>query len=385
MPGAAEPSQRAHPLMRKREAQAATTQMGRLGAEDPARSSGAPPLAEIANGWRHTALLTGVASHPRRVVVTGAAGFIGSHLCERLLALGHQVVGIDSFSDYYERSRKEENLEDFRAHPDFTFEELDLVDADLRQVLRGAGVVYHLAGQPGVRPSWGEQFDRYVRDNVLATQRLLESLKDTPIDRLVFAGSSSVYGDAEMFPTKESALPRPVSPYGVTKLAAEHLALLYTKNFGLPVVSVRYFTVYGPRQRPDMAFARFMQALVDGEPIEVYGDGEQTREFTYVSDAVDGTIKAATADVAGQVFNLGGGSRVTVNRVLATLEDISRIKAKRKTLPAAPGDPRHTGASINLARERFGWEPRVSLREGLTKQWEWFQASRRRQGMAEAR
>jgi UDP-glucose 4-epimerase len=208
---------------------------------------------------------------------------------------------------------------------------------------------------------------------------LLESLKELPVDRLVFAGSSSVYGDAEMFPTKETALPRPVSPYGVTKLAAEHLTLLYTKNFGLPVVSVRYFTVYGPRQRPDMAFSRFMQALVEGDPIEVFGDGEQTREFTYVSDAVEGTIKAATADVVGQVVNLGGGSRVTINRVLATLEDISRAKARRKTLPAAPGDPRHTGASINLARERLGWEPRVSLREGLTKQWEWFQASRSRE------
>ena len=325
-----------------------------------------------------------MAAQSQKVVVTGAAGFIGSHLCERLLALGHHVVGIDSFTDYYERSRKEENLAELRAHPDFNFEELDLVDADLRPALLGTRVVYHLSGQPGVRPSWGEQFDRYVRDNVLATQRLLEHLKDTPIDRLVFAGSSSVYGDAEMFPTKESALPRPVSPYGVTKLAAEHLALLYAKNFGLPVVSVRYFTVYGPRQRPDMAFALFLQALVDGDPIEIFGDGEQSREFTYVSDAVEGTIKAATADVVGQVFNLGGGSRVTVNRVLATLEDISRIKAKRKTLPAAPGDPRHTGASINLARERLGWEPRVSLREGLTKQWEWFQASRRQQGIAAA-
>ena len=318
-----------------------------------------------------------MAAQSQKVVVTGAAGFIGSHLCERLIELGHHVVGVDSFTDYYERSRKEENLAELKANPDFTFEELDLVDADLRPALRGARVVYHLAGQPGVRPSWGEQFDRYVRDNILATQRLLEHLKETPIDRLVFAGSSSVYGDAEMFPTKESALPRPVSPYGVTKLAAEHLALLYAKNFGLPVVSVRYFTVYGPRQRPDMAFALFMQALVDGDPIEIFGDGEQSREFTYVSDAVEGTIKAATADVVGQVFNLGGGSRVTVNRVLATLEDISRIKAKRKTLPAAPGDPRHTGASINVARERLGWEPRISLREGLTRQWEWFQSARR--------
>src|SRR5713101_8217744 len=319
-----------------------------------------------------------------KAVVTGAAGFIGSHLSERLLADGHEVVCIDCFTDYYRRARKEQNLEVARSHRSFSFEELDLVDADLTAALEGVDVVYHLAGQPGVRPSWGHQFDRYTRDNIIATQRLLEQLKGSRLKRLVFAGSSSVYGDAEMFPTKESALPRPVSPYGVTKLAAEHLALLYAKNFGLPAVSVRYFTVYGPRQRPDMAFARFMQALVDGDAIEVFGDGEQTREFTYVSDAVEGTIRAATADVVGQVFNLGGGSRVTVNRVLATLEDISRIKTKRKTLPAAPGDPRHTGASINLARESLGWEPRVSLREGLTKQWEWFQASRSRQGIAEA-
>jgi nucleoside-diphosphate-sugar epimerase len=307
-----------------------------------------------------------------RVVVTGAAGFIGSHLSERLLADGHDVVGIDSFADYYDRSRKEQNLEKPRSNSRFQFEAADLVDADLAPLLDGAAVVYHLAGQPGVRPSWGNQFDRYVRDNVIATQRLLEALKDAPIKRFVFAGSSSVYGDAERFPTKETALPRPVSPYGVTKLAAEHLTLLYTRNFGIPAVSVRYFTVYGPRQRPDMAFSRFMQAMTAGEDIEVFGDGEQTREFTYVSDAVDGTIKASTADVVGQIFNLGGGSRVTLNKVLATLEEISGLSVRRQNLPAAPGDPRHTGASINLARERLGWEPRVSLHEGLTQQWEWF-------------
>jgi len=310
-----------------------------------------------------------------RVVVTGAAGFIGSHLSERLLAAGHEVVGIDSFADYYEKARKEQNLETSRSNDRFHFAAADLVDADLDPLLDGAAVVYHLAGQPGVRPSWGNLFDRYVRDNVIATQRLLEALKEAPIKRLVFAGSSSVYGDAERFPTKETALPRPVSPYGVTKLAAEHLTLLYTRNFGIPAVSVRYFTVYGPRQRPDMAFSRFMQAMTAGEDIEVFGDGEQTREFTYVSDAVDGTIKASTADVVGQIFNLGGGSRVTVNKVLATLEEISGLSVRRQNLPAAPGDPRHTGASINLARERLGWEPRVSLREGLARQWEWFQAT----------
>ena len=310
-----------------------------------------------------------------RVVVTGVAGFIGSHLSERLLAAGHEVVGVDCFADYYARARKEQNLDKSRSHDRFHFEAADLVDADLAPMLDGADVVYHLAGQPGVRPSWGNQFDRYVRDNVIATQRLLEALKDAPIKRFVFAGSSSVYGDAERFPTKETALPRPLSPYGVTKLAAEHLTNLYTRNFGIPAVSVRYFTVYGPRQRPDMAFSRFMQAMTAGDDIEVFGDGEQTREFTYVSDAVDGTIKASTADVVGQIFNLGGGSRVTVNQVLATLEEISGLSIRRQNLPAAPGDPRHTGASINLARERLGWEPRVSLAEGLAKQWEWFRTT----------
>jgi len=313
---------------------------------------------------------------PTRVVVTGAAGFIGSHLCERLLGDGHEVIGIDSFSDYYERGRKEQNLETLRRDGRFTLEELDLVAADLSKPLRGAKVVFHLAGQPGVRPSWGGHFDRYVQDNIVATQRLLEALREVAVQRLVFASSSSVYGDAEMFPTKETALPRPVSPYGMTKLAAEHLTFVYLRNFGIPATSLRYFTVYGPRQRPDMAFVRFMDALVASHEIEIYGDGEQTREFTFVSDAVDGTVKAASADVVGQIVNLGGGSRVTVNRVLATLEDISRLQARRKFLPAAPGDPRHTGASINVARERLGWEPRVALREGLTKQWQWFQETR---------
>ena len=319
-----------------------------------------------------------------RVVVTGAAGFVGSHLSDRLLADGHDVVGIDSFSDYYERSRKQRNLEAALQNPRFALEEIDLVDADLRKVLRGAGVVFHLAGQAGVRPSWGDHFDRYVQDNIVATQRLLETLRGSDLQRLVFASSSSVYGDAEMFPTRETALPRPVSPYGMTKLAAEHLAFVYLRNFNVPATSLRYFTVYGPRQRPDMAFFRFMEALVGGEEIEVFGDGEQTREFTYVGDAVDGTFKAASADVIGQIVNLGGGSRVTVNRVLATLEEITGLHARRKQLPAAPGDPRHTGASINVARERLGWEPRVSLRDGLTRQWEWFQNSRESVGSSGA-
>lgn len=312
-----------------------------------------------------------IASRPRRVVVTGAAGFIGSHLCERLLDAGHEVVGIDSFTDYYERDRKLANISQAASHSRFALDEMDLVDGPLSRTLRGAGVVFHLAGQPGVRPSWGSQFDRYVHDNIVATQRLLEAVREVPIERFVFASSSSVYGDAEGFPTKESALPRPVSPYGMTKLAAEHLSFLYMRNFGIPVTALRYFTVYGPRQRPDMAFHRFMRALIEGRQIEVYGDGEQTREFTYVSDAVDGTVKAASADVVGRVINLGGGSRVSINRVLNTLEEISQVKVKRTRLPVAPGDPRHTGASINLARQKLGWEPRVALHEGLSRQWHW--------------
>ena len=312
-----------------------------------------------------------------RVVVTGAAGFIGSHLCERLLAEGHEVVGIDSFSDYYARPVKEQNVEASRSHSRFSLLETDLVDADLPRAVDGAQVVFHLAGQEGARPSWGDHFNRYVHDNIVATQKLLEALRETAVQRLVFASSESVYGDAEMFPTKESALPRPVSPFGMTKLAAEHLAMVYMRNFGIPVISLRYFTVYGPRQRPDMAFARFMDALVEDEEIEIYGDGEQTREFTYVSDVIEGTLKAASADVAGQIINLGGGSRVTLNRVLDTLEDVSRMKARRRYVPAAPGDLRHTGASINVARDRLEWEPRVSLREGLGRQWAWFRAKSR--------
>jgi len=311
-----------------------------------------------------------------RAVVTGAAGFIGSHLCERLLADGHEVVGIDSFSEFYERPLKERNLAVALENSNFALEELDLHHAYLRKVLRGADVVFHLAGLDGVSPSWGEHFDRYVEDNVVATQRLLEAIRGEKTGRLVFASSSSVYGEAEMLPTKESAVPRPSSPFGMTKLAAEHLAFVYMRSFGLALTSLRYFTVYGPRQRPDMAFVRFMKALVDGAEIEIFGDGEQTRDFTYVSDTVDATVRAASADVGGQIVNIGGGSRVTVNRVLDTLEEITGLQARRKLLPAAPGDPRHTGASINLAREKLAWEPRVSLRDGLSRQWSWFEETR---------
>ena len=217
------------------------------------------------------------------------------------------------------------------------------------------------------------EFGEYLRDNVLATQRLLEALVASPVKRFVCAGSSSVYGEAERLPTKETVVPRPLSSYGVTKLAAENLVQLYGRNFGLPVTTLRYFTVYGPRQRPDMAISRFMRALVRGDEIEINGDGEQTRDFTFVDDAVAATVRSATAEVAGDVLNIGGGSRSTINGVLAALEEISGKKVCRRYMPAAAADQRHAAASINLARERLGWEPRVSLVTGLSSQWAWFQ------------
>jgi nucleoside-diphosphate-sugar epimerase len=307
-----------------------------------------------------------------RVVVTGAAGFIGSHLVERLLASGHDVVGIDGFTDYYARSAKERNLEQARADERFTFMSVDLAEDDLSGALEGADFVYHLAGRPGVRAAL-MQFDQYWRENVVATQRLLEAARGTKIKKLVYAGSSSVYGDAEVFPTAETALPAPLSPYGVTKLAGEHLAYVYWKNFGVPAVRLRYFSVYGPRMRPDLMLAKAMRAAYDGTVFDVYGDGEQTREFTYVTDAVDGTILAGQRGAAGDLYNLGGGSSVTVNHVLDLLAEVSGRAIERRHVERQPGDHRRAGASITRARIQLGWEPRTPLREGLAAQWRWFE------------
>ena len=319
------------------------------------------------------------ASHARagkaiRAVVTGAAGFIGSHLCDRLLADGHDVVGIDCFRDYYPRALKEHNLAQAREFSRFSFRHLDLVEEDLRWILEGADVVFHLAGRSGLGVSQTREFaGQYMRDNVLATQRLLEALVAKPVKRLVFAGSFSVYGEAERLPTRETAVPRPLSSYGVTKLAAENLVHLYGRNFGLSVTTLRYFTVYGPRQRPDMAISRFMRALVRGNEIEINGDGEQSRDFTFVDDVVAATVCAATADAGGDVLNIGGGSRVTINALLTALEEISGRRSRRRHLPVSLAEQRHSGASINLARQRLDWEPRVGLRTGLARQWQWFQ------------
>jgi UDP-glucuronate 4-epimerase len=290
---------------------------------------------------------------------------------DRLLDDGHEVVGIDCFTDYYARSAKERNIAGALASSRFTFRMVDLAADDLVPVLDGVQVVYHLAGRPGVRAAL-MQFDQYWRENVIATQRLLEAVKGCDLKCLVYAGSSSVYGDAEVFPTAETALPAPLSPYGVTKLAGEHLAYVYWKNYQVPAVRLRYFSVYGPRMRPDLMLARSMLAMYDGDTFDVYGDGEQTREFTYVADAVEGTMLAAERGARGDLYNLGGGSSVTVNHVLDLLSETSGRQLKRRHVERQPGDHRRAGASITRARIELGWEPRTSLREGLDEQWRWF-------------
>ena len=310
-----------------------------------------------------------------RTVVTGAAGFVGSHLCDRLLQDGHQVAGIDCFSDYYSRTLKERNLESARRQRNFALHELDLVEDDLRLAVAGADVVFHLAGRSGIRPGRRNPFDHYLKDNVVATQRLLDALSGVSVKRLVYAGGWSVYGDADNVPTKESSVPQPLTWDGITKLAGEHLVRQHSGSYGLPVVCLRYFTVYGPRQRPDMAVARFMKALADGDDVEIFGDGEQTRDFTFISDVVAATVRAAFAGVDGMVLNIGGGSRATINQVLRRLEEITGATVRRRHISATAGDQRHSTASINLARTHLGWEPRVSLSEGLLKQWGWFRES----------
>ena len=304
-------------------------------------------------------------------LVTGAAGFIGSHLCEALVARGFDVTGVDCFTDYYDPALKRRNVAGLLQGPRFRLLELDLSSADLAALPDAPRYVFHQAAQPGVRASWGAEFADYARHNVLATQRLLERYKGKAVERVVVASSSSVYGDAEKLPTGEGDLPRPFSPYGVTKLAAEHLALLYARNFGMPAVALRYFTVYGPRQRPDMGFNRFVAALLHGRPIGVYGDGEQTRDFTYIADAVEANLAAAERGVPGRAYNVGGGSRVSVNRVLETLGKIAGRAPEVTHGAPQPGDPRDTGADIARARADLGWSPKVRLEDGLARQYAW--------------
>ena len=302
-----------------------------------------------------------------RCLVTGAAGFIGSQLAERLAEQGDEVVGIDNFLDSYPREVKEDRANWIRGVEGIRFIEGDLMEADLEALLEGVEVVFHQAAQAGVRASWGASFEVYTRNNILATQRLLEACKARPIRRFVYASSSSVYGDNAPLPTPETAATQPYSPYGVTKLAAEHLAMLYCANFGVPAVALRYFTVFGPRPRPDMAFCRFARAILAGEPIRVFGDGEQSRGFTHVSDVVEANLAAVEKPCVGEVFNIGGGTNLTVNEVIGCFEEITGRKAIVEREETQKGDVRHTMADVTKAKRLLGWEARKPFMEGLTE------------------
>ena len=306
-----------------------------------------------------------------KALVTGAAGFIGSHLSEALVAAGADVVGIDCFTDYYARDVKERNIQGLRSARAFRFVEDRLQTTDLETLLADVTHVFHLAAQAGVRKSWGRDFLEYTSHNVDSTQRLLEAVKDRPIERFVYASSSSVYGDGAPIPFREETYLQPLSPYGVTKLAAEHLCTLYHANYGVPTVSLRFFTVYGPRQRPDMAFHRFLRAALTGQPITLYGDGDQTRDFTFVADIVAANLAAGDRGAPGAVYNIGGGSRVTVNRVLELVEGLAGRQLDIRREETQKGDMRDTFADTSRARAELGFTPRATLETGLAAEYEW--------------
>jgi nucleoside-diphosphate-sugar epimerase len=306
-----------------------------------------------------------------KALVTGVAGFIGSTLATALTDRGADVVGVDCFTDYYARSIKEQNLAVLRTHPAFRFVEAPLQTAAMDDLLDGVTHVFHLAAQAGVRGSWGDQFRTYTTNNVDATQRLLEAVKGRPIERLVYASSSSVYGDVAAIPMREDAYLQPLSPYGVTKLAAEHLCHLYYVNHGVPTVSLRYFTVYGPRQRPDMGFHRFIRAALTGGTISLFGDGEQTRDFTFIADIVAATMAAGDRGRPGAVYNIGGGSRVTINQVLELIGRLTGRPLNINRLPAEKGDMRDTFADTTRARTDLGFAPSHSLESGLAAECAW--------------
>ena len=313
-----------------------------------------------------------------RALVTGAAGFVGSHLAEALLARGDTVVGVDCFTPYYARSDKERNVAAAVACEGFELVEADLRAADIEALLDGVDAVFHQAAQAGVRLSWSDGFADYVGHNVLATQRLLEAVQRArPAARVVYGSSSSVYGNQARYPATETDLPRPYSPYGVTKLAAEHLCGLYAENWGVHTVSLRYFTVFGPRQRPDMSIHRLCEAAVRGTTFPRYGDGTQIREFTYVDDIVAGNLAAADRDVApGTYLNLAGGAEITLNELIALVGEVAGTPVTVDPGPPQPGDSLRNGGAIGRARDVLGWVPEVSLRDGIAAQLAWHRSRR---------
>jgi UDP-glucose 4-epimerase len=311
-----------------------------------------------------------------KILITGAAGFIGSHLAEFLVKKGYQVIGVDNFNGYYDPAFKQKNIDQLKDFPEFQLVRYDIQFADWQRILKDVEIIYHQAAQAGVRTSWGKGFTTYTERNINATQILLEAAKDAPkLKRFIFASTSSIYGNAETLPTHEEISPRPVSPYGITKLAAERLCQIYHQNFGIPIVILRYFTVYGPRQRPDMAFHKFFQAILKNEPIAIYGDGQQTRDFTFISDIIAANLAAAvTPNIEGEIFNIGGGSQVVLAEVLETITEIVGKPISKNYLAKNTGDTRHTAADISKAKAILGYRPLISLKEGLIKQWEWIKS-----------
>ena len=306
-------------------------------------------------------------------LVTGAAGFIASHLCRRLLREGHEVVGIDSLTDFYPRWIKEKNLQPLLGQKNFVFLPDDLAECDLAKILADAQVVFHLAAQAGVRTSWGQNFAVYLKNNILVTQRLLEAAKGARLEKFIYASSSSVYGLCSDLPMSETSSVRPVSPYGVTKLAAEQLCYLYFKNYSVPTVSLRFFTVYGPGQRPDMAFHKFFKAISEKKEISIYGDGTQTRDFTFIDDIIEANIAALLKGRPGETYNVGGGHQEKIRDIFPLLEQICRREVKVTRVETQKGDVLHTLADIRKAREELEYKPRTPLSEGLRAEWNWLQ------------
>ncbi len=305
-----------------------------------------------------------------KALVTGCAGFIGSYLVDKLLEQAYEVVGIDCFTDYYSKEIKEANISNALNRKNFEFIEEDILS--LKEYPE-VDYVFHEAAQAGVRASWGKSFEIYTRNNIEATQKLLEFYKDREIKKIVFASSSSVYGDAEL-PMKEDSLLKPVSPYGVTKLAAENLCYLYWKNYDVPTISLRYFTVYGPRQRPDMAIHKFVKAILNGDEITVFGDGTQTRDFTFVDDMTEANIMAANNEIEGEVFNVGGGSRISVNKLIELLEKITEKNAQIKYIEKQKGDVRDTLADTSKTSNELNWKPEVKIEEGAKRFVKWYKS-----------